>query len=79
MLNAAKPFIDFRRIVSFASLCQAHACLRRLWQGIRLGWQAASRYKKLSIMSDEELAGQGLSRASIGRHAFFCNRPVGRS
>ena len=78
MLKAVKPIIECRLVASFASFCRAHAHLRRFWQGMLLGWRAACRYKKLSIMSHEELASQGLCRASIGWHAFFCNRPVGR-
>ena len=78
MLNAIRSFVDFRRIVSLASTSLPLGYHRRLWQGMSHGWQSASRYYRLSIMSNEELAGRGLDRASIGRHAFFADGPCGR-
>lgn len=78
MLNAVKPFMEFYRIASFASPLRAHGYPRRFWQGVILGWHAAYRYKRLSIMSNEELANRGLDRASISRHAFFGDGSFGR-
>lgn len=78
MLNAVKPFVEVYRVTSFISLRRAMGCLRQAWQGITLGWSAASRYRRLSLMSNEELANRGLDRASISRHAFFGEGPIDR-
>ncbi|MDH3658644.1 MAG: hypothetical protein OEU92_01235 [Alphaproteobacteria bacterium] len=79
MLNAVKPFIDFYRVASFAPAEPSPRGFWRAWQGIALGWQAAARYRRLAVMSDEELAQIGLDRASIGRHAYFGEPPFGRA
>ena len=81
MLNAVRPFIDFYRVASFAasdpSRPDFRRSLRRMARSLSHGWHAASRYRRLELMSDEELARLGLDRASIARHAFFGDRPSG--
>lgn len=39
--------------------------------GVKMGWRAYLRYKRLSRLSDEALQKQGLKRHEIGRYAFF--------
>ncbi len=42
--------------------------------GLRRGWLAYIRYKRLAKLTDESLAARGLNRRDIGRHAFFSDR-----
>ena len=84
MLNSVRPFIDFYRVASFTASDPPkpdfQKSLRRIARSLSLthGWQAASRYRRLELMSDEELTRLGLDRASIAWHAFFGDRPSGR-
>lgn len=78
MLHAVRPFIEFYRLASFSPTTPPRRDLQRAWRGIALGWQAAARYRRLSLMNNDELQRLGLDRASIGRHAFFGDPPFGR-
>jgi hypothetical protein len=78
MLSAIRPYIDFYRTVSFTAPSHSPNGFRQIWRGLALGWHAASRYRRLSQMSNEELDRRGLDRASIGRHAYFGDPPYGR-
>lgn len=75
--KAARPFIEFYHLASFGSPRHLRDNSQQFWQGISLGWHAAIRYKRLSNMSDDALARQGLTRASIGRYAFFGRDSIG--
>jgi len=39
--------------------------------GIKIGWSAHLRYRRLARLSDKALQEQGVKRDEIGRHAFF--------
>ncbi|MEM7045118.1 MAG: hypothetical protein AAF543_20100 [Pseudomonadota bacterium] len=78
MQNAVRPFIDFYRVVSFSPTHPKKPAFRHLWRSLARGWQAARHYRRLELMSDEELARLGLDRETIGRHAFFGDPPHGR-
>ncbi|MEL6961924.1 MAG: hypothetical protein AAFO01_04160 [Pseudomonadota bacterium] len=78
MLQSIRPFIEFYRLASFASPPWRGVDVGRLRHGIMLGWEAAKRYRRLSIMNNDELAHLGLDRESIGRYAFFGDQPWGR-
>ena len=78
MLNAVRPFVDFYRVASFSTTHPPKPHVRRFWESISHGWRAAARYRRLSLMSNDELARLGLDRASIGRRAFFGEPPFGR-
>lgn len=77
MLHAVRPFVEFYRLVSFTTPAPRHHNLGRFWQGIRLGWNAAKRYRRLSSMNDDQLARHGLDRTTISRRAFFGDPPFG--
>ncbi len=77
MLQAVRPFIEFYRTASFGTPAPSHQNLSRLWHGLSLGWEAAKRYRRLSMMNDDQLARLGLDRATIGRCAFFGDPPFG--
>lgn len=47
--------------------------LEQAMVGMRRGWRAYVRYRRLSRMSAEALQKRGLKRHQIGRHAFFSN------
>jgi hypothetical protein len=78
MLQVVRPFIEFYRIASFASSAPHDRDLGRFWRGLGLGWKAYKRCRRLSVLSDEELARLGLDRASIGHRSFFGDPPFGR-
>ena len=71
MLHAVRPFIEFYSIASFATPAPHRRHVGRFWQGLRLGWMAARRYRQLSSLNDDQLAHRGLDRTTIGRRAFF--------
>ncbi|MGH1481528.1 MAG: hypothetical protein ACRBM6_22825 [Geminicoccales bacterium] len=39
--------------------------------GIKMGWRAYLRYRRLARLSDKALQEQGFKRDEIGKHAFF--------
>ena len=50
---------------------QRPSWIARALGGMRQGWRAYARFKRLSMMSDGALSKRGLSRDQIAREAFF--------
>lgn len=78
MFQSVRPFVEFYRLAAFASPPLRVIDFARFCYGVNLGWEATKRYRRLSILNDDELARLGLDRTSIGRHAFFGGPPLGR-
>jgi hypothetical protein len=72
MMALMTPFIDLYRVASGNPPSETTGgFFERFSRGLAMGWHAAIPYRRLSRLSDEALAKQGLTREQIARHSFF--------